>query len=143
MGLLITAYSIALFAPTIVRQLGYTATHAQLLTVPIFVCGCVSTIVMGILSDKLHLRGPFIVGCSLISLMGYIILYNQQSPRVGYAGAIIAAIGVYPTVPVSLAWIGGNVGGNLKKGTEKRKPCQHLLIEYLTRGGDRNGDWNG
>ncbi|KAF4599269.1 hypothetical protein EYR40_006361 [Pleurotus pulmonarius] len=116
MGLLITAYSISLFAPTIVHQLGFSSAQAQLLTVPIFACGCCSTIVIGILSDKFNIRGPFIIGCALVSMVGYIVLYTTSTPGSGYAGCIIAAVGVFPTVPVDLAWIGGNVGGTLKRG---------------------------
>lgn len=116
MGLLITAYSISLFAPTIVHQLGFSSAQAQLLTVPIFACGCCSTVVIGILSDKFNIRGPFIIGCALVSMVGYIVLYTTSTPGAGYAGCIIAAVGVFPTVPVDLAWIGGNVGGTLKRG---------------------------
>ncbi|KDQ27499.1 hypothetical protein PLEOSDRAFT_1104187 [Pleurotus ostreatus PC15] len=116
MGLLITAYSISLFAPTIVHQLGFSSAQAQLLTVPIFACGCCSTVVIGILSDKFNIRGPFIIGCALVSMVGYIVLYTTSTPGAGYVGCIIAAVGVFPTVPVDLAWIGGNVGGTLKRG---------------------------
>ncbi|KAG9220505.1 hypothetical protein CCMSSC00406_0003961 [Pleurotus cornucopiae] len=115
-SLLITAYSISLFAPTIVHQLGFSSAQAQLLTVPIFACGCCSTVVIGILSDKFNTRGPFIIGCALVSMVGYIVLYTTSTPGAGYAGCIITAVGVFPTVPVDLAWIGGNVGGTLKRG---------------------------
>ncbi|KAF7428025.1 hypothetical protein PC9H_007244 [Pleurotus ostreatus] len=90
--------------------------QAQLLTVPIFACGCCSTVVIGILSDKFNIRGPFIIGCALVSMVGYIVLYTTSTPGAGYVGCIIAAVGVFPTVPVDLAWIGGNVGGTLKRG---------------------------
>lgn len=49
-------------------------------------------------------------------MFGYIVLYTTSTPGAGYAGCIIAAVGVFPTVPVDLAWIGGNVGGTLKRG---------------------------
>lgn len=31
-------------------------------------------------------------------------------------GAIIACLGVYPTIAVNLAWAGGNAGGDAKRG---------------------------
>lgn len=34
----------------------------------------------------------------------------------GYAGTVIAAVGVFPTIAVSLAWAGGNAGGDIKRG---------------------------
>lgn len=115
-GILIPIYAIALFTPTIVKNLGYSAARAQLLTVPPFVAGCISTIIVGILSDRYNLRGPFIIGGAFVSLIGYIVLYTQPKPEVAYVGAILSAVGVYPTVPVNVAWAGGNAGGSLKRG---------------------------
>ncbi|KAJ7217701.1 major facilitator superfamily domain-containing protein [Mycena pura] len=115
-GLLIPVYAIALFTPTIVQELGFTAAQAQLLTIPPFVCGCFATIAVGLLSDKYNLRGPFVIGSSLVGLVGYIILYTQKSPGAGYAGAVLAAVGVYPTIAVDLAWAGSIAGGDVRKG---------------------------
>ncbi|KAF8199780.1 major facilitator superfamily domain-containing protein [Mycena galopus ATCC 62051] len=99
MGLLIPVYAIALFTPTIVQELGFTAAQAQLLTIPPFVCGCIATIGIGLLSDKYNLRGPFIM-----------------SPGAGYAGAVLSAVGVYPTIAVNLAWAGSIAGGDVRRG---------------------------
>ncbi|KAJ7130834.1 major facilitator superfamily domain-containing protein [Mycena crocata] len=116
MGLLIPVYAIALFTPTIVQQLGFTAAQAQLLTIPPFVCGCFATIAVGLLSDKYNMRGPFIIGPCLVALIGYIVLYTQKAPGAGYVGAILAAVGVYPTIAVDLAWAGSIAGGDTRKG---------------------------
>ncbi|KAJ7781840.1 major facilitator superfamily domain-containing protein [Mycena maculata] len=115
-GLLIAVYAIALFTPTIVQELGFTAAHAQLLTIPPFVCGCIATIAVGYFSDKYKLRGPFIIGSSLVALVGYIVLYTQKAPGAAYAGAVLAAIGVFPTIPVSLAWAASMAGGDTRRG---------------------------
>jgi len=37
-------------------------------------------------------------------------------PGVGYAGSILAALGIFPTIPLMLAWGSGNAGASLKKG---------------------------
>ncbi|KAJ6498956.1 MFS general substrate transporter [Mycena sanguinolenta] len=115
-GLLIPVYAIALFTPTIVQELGFTAAQAQLLTIPPFACGCIATIAIGLLSDKYNLRGPFIIGPCFVSLIGYIILYTTKSPGAGYAGAVLSAIGVYPTIAVDLAWAGSIAGGDVRRG---------------------------
>jgi hypothetical protein len=112
---LVPLYSIALFLPTIIHDLGYSAARAQLLTVPPFVCSCISTIIVGIYSDKLNARGPFILLADVVSLIGYIMAYTTSTPRVGYAAAIIAASGVFPITPIVLSWAGGNAGGEVKK----------------------------
>jgi hypothetical protein len=107
---------VALFTPSIIADLGYTAAHAQLLSVPPFICGCLSTIAVGIYSDRVNIRGPIIASSALVSLIGYIILYTQSTPGAGYAGAIIACMGVFPTIAVQMAWAGGNAGGDAKRG---------------------------
>ena len=61
-------------------------------------------------------RGIFIIlGCS-ISLVGYIILISQDTVAGSYVGAVLAATGVYPCVPVTLAWAGSNAGGDMRRG---------------------------
>ncbi|KAG1736554.1 MFS general substrate transporter [Suillus lakei] len=116
MGLLVPGYAIALFSPTIISELGYSAANAQLLSVPPFVAGCIGTIIVGIYSDKHNLRGPYIVGGALVSLVGYILLYCSVQAGPSYVGACLAAAGNYPTVAVVLAWAGSNAGGDLKRG---------------------------
>jgi hypothetical protein len=113
---LIPVYSVALFTPTIIHDLGFSAAGAQLLSVPPFVCGCIFTVIIGIYSDKLNLRGPFVVLGAVVSMVGYIIAYTTSKPGPGYTAAVIAASGVFPTIPVMVAWAGGNAGGDMKRG---------------------------
>lgn len=115
-SVVIPVYAVALFTPTIIRDLGFSAAGAQLLSIPPFVCGCIATVIAGIYSDKMNLRGPFVVLGASVSMIGYIVAYVTSEPGPGYAAAIIAATGVYPTIAVNLAWAGGNAGGDLKRG---------------------------
>ena len=108
--------TVALFTPTIIRDLGYSAVNAQLLSVPPFACAGVSTMIICFFSDRLHLRGPFVVLCATISMIGYIIAYTTSQPGPGYVAIVLAASGVFPSGPVLLAWAGGNTGGNMKRG---------------------------
>lgn len=102
----------------IINELGYNAAEAQLLSTPPYVVGCIFTIGVGILSDKYHVRGPVVVACASVAIAGYAILYASppDKPGVSFAGAVIAAIGVFPSVPVVLSWNGGNAGGDVKRG---------------------------
>jgi len=115
-GIVVPVYAIALFSPTIVNEMGFTAAAAQLLQVPIFVAGCIATITVGIMSDKHNLRGPYVIGSALVSIIGYIVLYTQTKPGAAYIGAVIAAMGVYPIIAVALAWVGSATGGDVRKG---------------------------
>jgi MFS family permease len=116
MCIFITAYAIALFTPTIVNDLGYSAANAQLLSVPPFVCAGIFTIIFSSYSDRTNLRGPFIVLCSTISMIGFIVAYTTSKPGPGYAAIVIAASGAYPNVAILMSWAGGNAGGNIKRG---------------------------
>jgi hypothetical protein len=89
------------------------------LTIPPYALACFCTISIGIISDRLKIRGPFVLGGCVLSITGFAMLYAtspESHPGVGYAGAILAACGVFPTVPVMLAWSSGNAGASLKKG---------------------------
>ena len=41
--------------------------------------------------------------------------YVTSTPRIGYAAAVIAVSGVFPTLPIILTWAGGNAGGDMKR----------------------------
>lgn len=46
------------------------------------------------------------------------MLYATPAGHAGvaYAGAVIAACGVFPSIAVVLAWAGGSAGGEVKRG---------------------------
>jgi hypothetical protein len=115
-SLVIPVYAIALFTPTIINELGFSAANAQLLSVPPFVMGCVCTILAGVCSDIHRMRGPYVIGGAFVSLVGYIVLYTQTSPGASYAATILATAGVYPTIAVHIAWVSSNAGGDVKRG---------------------------
>lgn len=114
--LLLTVYAIALFTPTIIDELGFSAANAQLLSVPPFVVGCVCTILVGVFSDRQKIRGPYVIAGASVSLVGYIILYTQSTASASYVGTVLAAAGVYPTIAVAITWASSNAGGDLKRG---------------------------
>jgi MFS family permease len=110
-------YSFALFLPTIVKNMGYTANNAQLMTVPPYVCACFFTIAASWAADRMRRRGVFLLGFQLVGILGFALLAGSAEPSVQYAGTVLAAIGIYPQIPLGLAWNSGNIGGSLKRGT--------------------------
>lgn len=66
-GVYTSLYSFALFLPTIVADLGYTNTTAQLMTVPPYVVACFFCIGAGYAADKLKTRGIFMIGFMIIA----------------------------------------------------------------------------
>ncbi|OAX38186.1 MFS general substrate transporter [Rhizopogon vinicolor AM-OR11-026] len=116
MGLLVPGYAITLFLPTIINELGYSSTNAQLLSVTPYVASCLAAIIVGIYSDKYNLRGPYIIGGASVSLVGFILLYCSSRPGPSYIGVCLAATGTYAPVAVIIAWVGSNAGGDVRRG---------------------------
>ncbi|KAH7084246.1 high-affinity nicotinic acid transporter [Paraphoma chrysanthemicola] len=110
-------YSFALFLPTIIKNMGYTANDAQLMSVPPYVCACFFTITASWYADRVRRRGIFLMGFQLIAIAGFSMLAATPRPRIQYAGTVLAAIGIYPQIPLGMAWNSGNIGGSLKRGT--------------------------
>lgn len=64
-------YGISLFLPTIIRNLGYTSSTAQLLTVPIYITAALLAVLVAWASDRVGKRSPFIVGFLLMMAVGF------------------------------------------------------------------------
>ena len=101
--------------PTIIKQLGYSSAQAQLLTIPPYAVACVLTLVVAVLSERSHLRAPFIMGSSAVGCIGYILLLAQNRPGISYLGTFFAAAGIYPAVAIVLSWPANNVSGQTKR----------------------------
>ncbi|KAM0469444.1 hypothetical protein ACHAP7_010024 [Fusarium lateritium] len=94
----ISTYGFNFSAPTIIKELGYSAAQAQLMTIPIYVVGACSTIVFARLADKRPGLYPSIIGC--ISWIG-----NNLAP------SFKRAIGM--ALLISIGNLGGAVGSNI------------------------------
>ena len=110
-------YTLSLFLPTIIKDLGYSAAEAQLLSTPPYVAAFIFTMSAAVFAEKTRLRAPFIIGGSSLAIVGYIILITSNRSGVSYAGTIIAASGIYSATAVVLSWPANNVSGQTKRAT--------------------------
>lgn len=108
-------YSFSLFSPTIIKGMGYTSNNAQLMSVPPYVCACVFTIVASYFADRVRQRGIFLVGFQIIALVGFGLLAGTDSVAKQYGGLVLAAIGIYTQIPLSMAWNSGNIRSSGKR----------------------------
>lgn len=115
-GIYTPLYSFSLFLPTIVKNMGYTNNESQLMTVPPYVFACICTITAGYLADRTKQRGIFMISACLCSIVGFTMLISTHKPGVQYLGTFLAAGGIYPNVPMGVAWNGNNIGGSTKRG---------------------------
>ncbi|KAI4638800.1 hypothetical protein J4E93_009828 [Alternaria ventricosa] len=114
-------YTLSLFLPTIIRDMGYTSAQSQLLTIPPYAVATLFTIFWAILSERYARRALFILTTSTVAIIGYIILLANTDPKarpgVSYVGTFFAAIGIYPSVALVLCWPAINVSGQTKRAT--------------------------
>lgn len=114
-GFAFVLYSLSLFMPTIIANLGFQSWQAQLMTVPPNALASLSIWGGVWLSAHYKLRAPFIIGAATIAILGYIILLASTTAGGQYVGVHLAAAGVYTGNALLLSWPGENVSGQTKR----------------------------
>ena len=106
--------------PQIIKNMGYTSSNAQLLTVPPYMCGAISAFVSGMFADRLTWRMPFIVGAQTLVLIAFGIVFSfsgnvKDHIAPSYFGVILACFGLYPISPGTTTWTLNNQAGPTKR----------------------------
>jgi len=107
----ITVQGISLFMPTILKDLGWTATKAQLYSVPPYVCACLVAIGVAFVSDKTNRRGLYLAIFTLPAIAGFAIQRWATDSSVRYGGIFLITVGAFPGGPGFLAWAANNAAG--------------------------------
>lgn len=115
-GCAMPLYAFSLFLPSIIDELGYKATRANLLTVPVYVFACIVTCIVGFFSDRWGQRGYLNIIFFSLGAAGYIILIASRSAPLSYFAAFLATCGIFPVVPNTVAWFSNNIEGTYKRG---------------------------
>ncbi|KAI2776519.1 MFS general substrate transporter [Daldinia loculata] len=108
----VTASSIASFSPTILTELGWMATTAQLMTIPVWATGIVSTFVITWLTSRLDIRVPFLLVCICLQAIGWSIMVAYV-PEAGvrYLALFFMAAGTFPQMSILMGWLSANLRG--------------------------------
>jgi Major Facilitator Superfamily len=93
-GIFTPLYSISLFLPTIIKNLGYSNNTAQLMTVPPYVVACLFTIAAGYAADRMKQRGLFMLFFEVVAVLGFVLLLTTDKPGIQYTGTFLAASGM-------------------------------------------------
>ncbi|KAF2265583.1 MFS nicotinic acid transporter-like protein Tna1 [Lojkania enalia] len=109
-------YAFSLFLPTIISQLGYTSTTANLLSVPPYAAAAIMTVVIGWIADRTQQRGLCNILVSTLGIAGFAMLLGSGTPGVQYAGTFLGALGIYPCIANTISWASNNVEGVYKRG---------------------------
>ncbi|KAI2613738.1 MFS general substrate transporter [Hypoxylon fragiforme] len=114
-GVVCPLYGISLFLPTIIRNLGYSSSTAQLMTVPIYITASILSVVFAFISDRVGKRSPFIIAFFLVMIVGFSMCITSTNPRVVYAGVFLVACAIYPAFPGVVTWLSNNIAGSYKR----------------------------
>jgi hypothetical protein len=110
------AASIVSFSPTILSQLGYTNSAAQIRNIPIFLVGIVICLSCAFLTSRTKVRFPFIFLGVAIATVGWSIQLSQVNPPgVRYFGLYLIAAGAYIQMPMMVVWLNNNLHGRSEK----------------------------
>lgn len=99
--------SFTFFTPTIVKGLGYTSIHAQLLTVPPWCIGFVVAITLSYSADHFNARGMHITIASIVGGVGWLTaaLLPHDAYIKRYGCLCLAACGAFPVAPSMTNWV--------------------------------------
>jgi MFS family permease len=117
-GIVCPLYGISLFLPTIITNLGYTSSSAQLMTVPIYITASILAVIFAYFSDRVGKRSPFMIGLFCTMALGFAMCIGvdpTKQPRVVYAGVFIATCSIYPAFPGVISWLSNNLAGSYKR----------------------------
>ncbi|KAH6658015.1 major facilitator superfamily domain-containing protein [Truncatella angustata] len=106
--------------PSITKAMGFTNTKAQLMTVPPYIAGAISSIFFARLSDHFYWRMPFVAMPLTLIAVGYSIIISFKGNLPGHIGAsmlavIIACMGIYPVQPACSSWAANNIAPSSRR----------------------------
>jgi MFS transporter, ACS family, tartrate transporter len=129
-GIVVASLGMLIFIPQIIKSIGATSNMmAGWLTMIPYICGGISLVVWGRISDRMHERRWNLLGACLVSAVGLLIAGYTMGTWWSLVGMSIAAMGFYGSkgpfwamppmfltgtaAAASLAWINsiGNLGG--------------------------------
>ncbi|KAL5395127.1 hypothetical protein PMIN06_000402 [Paraphaeosphaeria minitans] len=116
-GIVNTGYAGSFFIPTIIKELGYTSSAAQVRSIPIFVVATVTALSASWLSDRLRHRFWFCIFGLVVASVGYILLLcgSTLSAGVKYFALFLIVPGGYICQPIVLVWVSNLMSGHYKR----------------------------
>lgn len=100
--------------------MGFNNTNAQLMTVPPYVAGAISSIVFARLSDHFYWRLPFVAIPLSFIFIGYAVVISFHGDLGGNIGPaffaiILTCMGIYPIQPAGSSWAANNLAPSSRR----------------------------
>lgn len=100
----VNSYSISVFSPTILATFGWSSIKANLLSAPIRVAAGIAAVLVGISSDRLQLRGPFVLVGFTVAFVGNFLVAFLTNGNIRYVGLYFVGVGVMSVQPLVIGW---------------------------------------
>jgi len=101
-------YGQALFLPSIVDELGFSANRTQLLSVGPFAGGFFVTLGVAFWSDRMRSRSIATATVICLSIAGFAIYLGSEAKYTRYGSLFLTVPGIYASVPPVSAWMANN-----------------------------------
>lgn len=93
--------------------MGHTSSNAQLLSIPPYIAGAISSAGFNMLGDKMHRRSYFLLTPQILVIISYYIItpllpYIEDHIGACFFAVILLNIGVYPINPGTSTWTSNN-----------------------------------
>lgn len=117
LGTCVSNYSMAYYLPTVLSELGYTSSEAQVQTIPIYAAGFAVALLTAWASDRLQHRFGFVMLGAATNAIGYAVLVatGSVSVKVRYMALYLVECGLWIGLPVEVVWLTNNLGGHYKR----------------------------
>lgn len=115
-ALVVPAYSYAFFAPSVIKDMGYTAMDAQKHSIYPWLATMGLSLILATLSDYLRVRLPFALIAAACAIAGLGMVFGcTDSANARYGGCFLTAMGLYSCMPILICWMSLNFSGHTRK----------------------------
>ncbi|KAF8062397.1 major facilitator superfamily domain-containing protein [Lyophyllum atratum] len=109
--------SLSYFTPSILVGLGYTASRAQLMSVPPYVTAFAVTVSASFFSDRFGFRGPTAMFASTLCVIGFAMYLSSRDPHVQYGSLFLSITGINCSGPALATWLANNAAPQTRRAT--------------------------
>ncbi|KAL0934023.1 MFS transporter [Colletotrichum truncatum] len=113
----ILLYGFSTFLPSIIVSMGYTSIEAQYLSIPVYIFGGIAFLAVAYVSDRMCIRGPFVLLANIPGILGYILIICPTSNGVKFFGTFLCAVAVYNGPGLNLTWLNVNIAPHYRRAT--------------------------
>lgn len=102
-------YALAFFMATILNSFGFSVALSQILQTPPYLLGAICSVATGYYADKVHLRSPFMIGHSVVTIVGFILMGWGPNTGGKLTGVFFSMTGIQCIIPTVFTFMSNNL----------------------------------